>query len=203
MKKLFFAVQILFIAMIISNVSAAELKKGMQLPEITVNDMGIMNFDYEIKDNKMVCKGDFDPKFQPWSSSDLKGKVSTIYHLAARMGIDDVNKAYIDALKKAGLPDKLPDSPYKTVTILNLDDAAFGTSGLAKSKFKKSQEENPHALYVIDDEATALKKWGLEKKSSAVIVVDKEGKVLFFKDGKLNPEEIKEAVSAIQKALKN
>lgn len=201
MKRLFFAVQVLFLSFFISSAYAADIQKGMEIPKVEIQDMGIMTFDYEIKDNKMAFKGDFDPKFKAWSTSDLKGKVVTIYHLAARMGIDEVNQDFITALKNANLQDKLPDSPYKTITILNLDDAAFGTSGLAKSKFKKSQEENPHALYAIDAKGAALKKWGLEKKSSAVIVLDKEGKVLFFKDGKLSPAEINEAVSAIQNAL--
>lgn len=42
---------------------------------------------------------------------------------------------------------------------------------------------------------------GAKEKESAVIIVDKEGKVLFFKEGKLSPEEIKLAVSKIKEAL--
>ena len=42
---------------------------------------------------------------------------------------------------------------------------------------------------------------GLKKKSSAVIVLNKEGKVIYFKDGKLTEKEISTVVSIIKKEL--
>ncbi|MGM0418252.1 MAG: YtfJ family protein [Thermodesulfobacteriota bacterium] len=203
MKNFIFVVQVLLLISFFSNAYAEEIKTGEKLPEITIKEKGIMTFDYEIKNNKMIYPEDIEINYRPWSTSELEGKVSTIYHLAARMGIEDINQPYIDALIKADLPDKLPDSDYKTTTILNLDDAAWGTSGLASSKFTKSQEEFPYAYYVADNNGTAAETWNLEKKNTAVIVIDKSNKVLFFKEGKLDDEDIKTAVSRIKEALKD
>jgi YtfJ family uncharacterized protein len=201
MKKFFFIVQALVLTFFVSSAVSAEIKTGEKIPEVTIEDKGIFTFDYEIKDGKMALKKDTEITYKPWTTKDLEGKVSTIYHLAARTGIDDINKDYIDALIEADFPAHLPDSPYKTTTILNMDDALWGTSKIASSRFHGSQEEFPYAYYVTDEKGKALETWGLKKKESAVIIVDKEGKVLFFKEGKLSPEEIKLAVSKIREAL--
>ena len=202
MKNFIFMVQAFLLISFFSQAYAEEIKIGEKIPEITIEKKGIMTFDYEIKNNQMACPGEMEITYRPWSTSELEGKVSTIYHLAARMGIEDINQPYIDALIKADLPDKLPESDYKTTTILNLDDAVWGTSGLASSKFTKSQEEFPYAYYVADLKGTAAEAWNLEKKNTAVIVIDKSNKVLFFKEGKLNDKDIASAVSKIKEALK-
>ena len=52
-----------------------------------------------------------------------------------------------------------------------------------------------------DSEGIARQAWGLRKKSSTVIILDAEGKVIFFKDGKLSQREIEKAVALIEKEL--
>jgi len=47
----------------------------------------------------------------------------------------------------------------------------------------------------------ALAAWGLQRKESAVIIVDKDNTVLFFKEGKLSPEEIAKAVGILKAKL--
>lgn len=182
---------------------ASKIEVGNKLPEIEVKTRGIMVPEYEIQDNKMVFVKDGGIEYKPWSSHELKGRVATIYHLAARNGIEDINKQYIDALIKAKLPEKLPQSKYKTTTILNTNDALWGTAGIAAGKFEKSQKKYAYAFHVSDKEGVAQRIWGLEKKNSAVIVLDKEGNILFFKEGKLSNEEIDKAVSLIKKELEN
>jgi len=182
---------------------ASNIQVGKKLPEIQVKSDGLLVPDYEIKDNKMVFKKDGDIHFTEWNSTSCSGRVKCIYHLAARNGIDEINKPFIDALIKANLPEKLPDSPYKTITILNLDDALWGTSSIAKSRFKKSQKKFSFAYYVADEDGVAQKEWGLKKNNSAVIILDQNDKVLFFKEGKLTPKEINKAVTLIKDSLKN
>ncbi|MDY0131535.1 MAG: YtfJ family protein [Desulforegulaceae bacterium] len=201
MKKLFFLIQALFLTGFISLGISAEIKVGTRLPQVKIEDKGIFTFDYEIQNKKMTIKKNSQINYRPWSLAELEGKVSTIYHLAARTGIDEINKDYIDALIEADFPANLPDSPYKTTTILNMDDALWGTSKIAVSRFHKSQVEFPYAYYVVDGKGKALEKWGLKTKESAVIIIDKKGEVLFFKEGKLTPEEINLAILKIREAL--
>lgn len=179
-------------------VRAGEIKVGEPLPEVAVTDKGWLVPEYTIEGGVMVHKPGTSITHRPFNSNELKGKIRTIYHLAARIGMDEVNKPFIDAIIAAKLPQKLPDSPYKTVTILNVGDALWGTAGLAHARMESSQKEFPHAEYVIDSTGAVLAAWGLEPKNSAVIIIDAEGKVLWWKQGKMTPEEIDEAMGIIK-----
>jgi uncharacterized protein len=168
---------------------------------VQVANRGVMVPSVKLEGGRMVMDGK-EIAYRPWQVSATTGRIRTIYHLAARMGIDDINKPYIDALIAAKLPELLPDSPYKTITILNLADALWGTHGLGSSRLEKSQRETPFALFVADETGAARAAWGLQPKQTAVIVLDKDDTVLFFKEGKLTPEEIAKAVGIIQDKLK-
>ncbi len=180
---------------------ASAIKVGEKLPSVVIENKGEMVIDYDVVDGTMVHKDGSDIGFKTFDSDASAGTVRTIYHLAARTGIDGINQPYIDALIEAELPETAPDSPYKTITILNTDDALWGTAGIAKGQLEDSQKETAYAYYVVDEKGVALQKWGLKKKSSAVIVLDKDNTVLFFKDGKMNADDIASAVAAIKEKL--
>ena len=160
-----------------------------------------MVIEYDVVDDAMTFKDGTEIQFKTFNSDDLNGKITTIYHLAARSGIDDINNPYIDALIAAQLPEKQPDSPYKTVTILNTDDALWGTAGIASGQLEDSQKDTAYAYYVLDEKGVALQTWQLKKKGSAVIVLDRDGTVLYFKDGKLSDNDIASAVAIIKDKL--
>ena len=173
---------------------------GRKLPDVAIADKGILVPSIKLERGKMVLDGK-EIGYRPWKSSETKGRVRTIYHLAGRIGIDSVNRAFIEALIAAKLPEKLPDSPYKTITILNLSDTLWGTHGIAQGQFEDSQRYFPYALHVADEAGVAREAWDLEPKQSAVIILDKDSKVLFFKEGKLTPEEIRTALGLIKSKL--
>lgn len=179
----------------------AGITVGQKIPEVQVADKGIMVPRTKVEGGRMVMDGK-EIGYKPWKASDSTGRVRTFYHLAARMGIDDLNKPYIDAIIAAKLPEFLPGGAYKTITVLNLADAAWGVHGIAASRLVTSQREHPHAFFVADEKGAARAAWGLAPGQSAVIVVDKDDTVLFFKEGKLTPEEIHKAVAIIQEKLK-
>jgi len=177
------------------------VKVGRKLPDVAISDQGLLVPTVRLERGKTVLDGK-TITFRPWKLSETKGRVRTIYHLAGRIGIDSLNKAFIDALIAAKLPEQAPDSPYKTITILNLADTMWGTHGIAQGQFEDSQRHFPYALHVADEEGVAREAWDLEPKQSAVIILDTDGKVLFFKEGRLTPEEIRAAVALIKDKLK-
>ena len=77
----------------------------------------------------------------------------------------------------------------------------WGTSGVAIGRLQDSQEATAYAHYVVDAKGLALEKWGLNAKSSAVIVVDRDNKVLYFHDGKMSSADIAEVIALIEKHL--
>ncbi len=201
MKKLSLFIQLLPL-LITADIYAANITIGKPLPNVNINDSGRMIFDYKIEKGQMVCdKESFSPKYKPWNSTEQKGKISIIFHIAARMGMYQINEDFVNAIVEAHFPDKLPHSPLKMVTIVNADDAIWGTSFIAVSKFKKVQQRYPYYLYVLDNNGVASSKWALQKENSAVIITDKEGVVVFFKEGKLSTTEIQTALTRITHLL--
>jgi hypothetical protein len=173
---------------------------GQKLPDVEIADRGVLVPTTRVQDGRMVLAGP-EIGHRPWHPRDLAGRVWTLYHLAARVGVDDINKAYIDALVAAHLPETAPDGAYKTVTVLNLDDAFMGLAGVGRGRLEKSQREVPYAIHVDDAHGAGRRAWGLQPGQSAVLVVDRDGTVLFRKEGRLSPEEIRAAVAIIRARL--
>ena len=191
-----------FIILMISSTSwAGQVTLEQPLPQVTIEKKGQMVPEYEIKNGRMVFKEDSNITYRKWSSTELTGKIRTVYHVAARDGIEEINQPYIDALIESNLPETLPDSPYKTMTILNASDSLWGTAGIASGRFEDSQKKFAYAYYVNDEEGIIQKTWGLKKNSTAVIILDTEGTVIYFKEGKMSSEDIQKAVALIKKKL--
>lgn len=180
--------------------SEGPVQVGRSLPEVKVLEGGALVPQCKVVGGRMVLESK-ELGTRAWSSAEMNGRVRTIYHLAARMGIDDINKPFIEALIAAKLPEFTPEGDYKTITILNVADALWGTTGLVRSRLSASQRDFPYAVHVMDDKGIARAAWQLQPKQTAVLVLDREGTVLFFKEGKLSPEEIGRAVGIIKEQL--
>jgi hypothetical protein len=174
---------------------------GQKLPDVQIAEKGLLVPRTKVQGDRMVLDGR-EIGYRPWRLRDTTGRVRTVYHLAARMGIDGVNKPYIDAIIREHLDEFLPGSPYKTVTVLNLADAAWGTHGLGLSRLEGSQRDSPHAIFVADEKGVAQAAWGLKAKESAVIILDRDDTVLFFREGRLSPEEIRTAIGILKGKLR-
>ena len=132
--------------------------------------------------------------YEPWSTRDLTGKPRIVYHLAARPGIDKIHAALFAALSDLQID---PDT-FVTLTLLNGDDVSFGVTGIARSEFEKNKRKYPAGEFVFDGDSSAQRRWQLARKSSAVILVDDRGRVLFFKDGPLSDEETRGLIEQVK-----
>jgi len=139
-----------------------------------------------------------DIHYTPWQSQQLTGKVYVIQHIAGRTSAKELNAPLIDRIKAA----ELPKDRYQTVTVVNTDDAIWGTGGIVKGKLESSKEEFPWSMMVLDQEGVARSVWDLQEESSAIIVVDAENRVRWMKDGALNDQEQQEVMDLIQTLLK-
>lgn len=137
------------------------------------------------------------PSYKAVELGELKGKVFTIYHLAPRMGIDELHKPYFDALKAANFPTER----YQTITVANMDEAMWGTSGMVKSKFEENAKTSPDARFILDDDSSLRDAWGLTKKTAVIILIDTQGKVLAVKEGEVKPEEVEPLLALIKSRI--
>jgi len=161
---------------------AANITVGAPLPALAIAEKG-----------ELAKKGD-DFSFQPWSSASLPGKVVVVQYLAARLTASKMNEPFTDALRAANFSDE----KYLSTTIINSDDAMWGTSGMVDGELKSSSKKYPHASLINDAKGSGLKAWELKKEGSAIAVLDKTGKVIFFKEGALTADEIKSTLALIQ-----
>ena len=164
---------------------AHDLRLDSQPPAVTVQQRGELQ-----QQGKETI-------YQAWSSQQLTGKVRVIQHIAGRSSAKALNAPLIKAIKAA----KLPHVRYQTTTIVNLDDAMFGTGSFVVSSLEKSKQEFPWSSFVLDETGAVRQSWGLAEESSAIVLLDKSGTVRFVKDGALTPEEIKQVMTLIQSLI--
>ena len=70
-----------------------------------------------------------------------------------------------------------------------------------KSSAEDSKKEFPWSAMVLDAKGMARNAWDLTPESSAIILLDKEGKVLFAKDGQLDANNIATVMGLIKSHL--
>ncbi|RLM11282.1 YtfJ family protein [Gibbsiella quercinecans] len=132
-----------------------------------------------------------------WNSAQLSGKVRVIQHIAGRSAAKAMNAPLIEALKEANLP----HDRYQTTTIINMDDAIVGSGIFVRGSIEDSKKEFPWSQFIVDDNGRVQKAWQLQPKGSAIIVLDKQGKIQFAKDGALTPEEVQQVMNMLHQLL--
>lgn len=161
---------------------AASIEQDKGLPSLIIDDKG------------EIFLVDEGTEFKIWNSDNLTGKLHILHYMSANISGRAINKDFTDATKTLlTYGDK-----YLITTILNLDDAYWGTSSFVIHELKKNKEKYPYASLVVDKEAYGRKHWSLQKNSSNIAVINKKGKVIFFKEGPLSEEEVKSTIKLIE-----
>jgi len=136
--------------------------------------------------------------YKNWNSAQLSGKVRVIQHIAGRSSAKEANAALIEAIKAA----QLPHDRYQTTTIVNTDDAIPGTGMFVRSSIESNKKQYPWSQFIVDSNGAAKQAWQLEKGGSAIVVLDKQGTVLYAKDGALTQDEVKQVMALLHNLLK-
>ena len=89
-----------------------------------------------------------------------------------------------------------PDGRRRSSNILHYQTGS-GEVGISRICYVKGQ----NAIFTHDKKGAIRNAWGLAPESSAVIILNKAGKVVFFKDGQLSKAEIDQVIQVIKKNL--
>ncbi|EGR8990197.1 YtfJ family protein [Vibrio vulnificus] len=162
--------------------AAHNLSLGNPVPSVSVASYG-----------EIVLQGK-GTAFQPWASSQMLGKVRVIQAIAGRSSSKEMNAPLMQAITAA----QFSADHYQTTTIINQDDAIWGTGSFVKSSAQDSKKEFPWSSMVLDENGVVASSWKLDKESSAIIVQDKQGKVLFVKEGALSSDDITQVLELIK-----
>lgn len=164
---------------------AHNITLGQSVPEVTV-----------AKHGEIILQGD-KTEYHAWSSDQLLGKVRVIQAIAGRSSAKKMNAPLMAAITAAGYPQE----NYQTTSIINQDDAIWGTSSFVKSSAQDSKKEFPWSSMVLDEAGNVANAWDLQAESSAIIVQDKQGKVLFVQEGALSENDIQTVLGLIKQSL--
>ena len=165
--------------------SAHNIENGQRVPAVGITDRGEL-----ILDNDKFS-------YKAWNSAQLPGKVRVVQHLAGRSSAKEKNASMIEAIKTANLP----HDRYQTTTIVNTDDAIPGSGMFVRSSLESNKKLYPWSQIIVDSNGVTRKAWQLDEESSAVVVLDKDGRVQWAKDGALTQEEVQQVIALLHKLL--
>ncbi len=157
---------------------------GGRLPDLSIAERG-----------ELVLTGE-DVGYRTWTYPQQPGKVHVLQYMAATRAASNINQAFTDRMKT-----DLPKGSFLSTTILNLDEALWGTGGLVASELKSNKKQFPGAVLVADENGTGLSQWQLEKESSAIVITDPAGVVRYFKQGAMSDTEIESALEMVRQYI--
>lgn len=149
--------------------SAHSFETGQRVPPVGIADRG-----------ELILEND-KFSYKSWNNAQLPGKVRILQHIAGRTSAKEKNATLIEAIKAA----KLPHDVYQTTTIVNTDDAIPGSGMFVRSSLESNKKLYPWSQFIVDSNGVARKAWQLDEESSAIAVLDKDGRVQWAKDGAL------------------
>ena len=177
---------LLFSLLLPFTANAHNFINGQRVAPVGISDKGELNYQQD------------EFHYRPWNSAQLSGKVRVVQHIAGRSSAKEENAALVEAIKQA----HLPQDRYQTTTIINTDDAIPGTGMFVRSSIESNKKQYPWSQFIVDSRGAAKTAWRLEDGGSAVVVLDKAGRVRFAKDGALTQEEVQQVVALLHQLLK-
>jgi predicted transcriptional regulator len=129
-----------------------------------------------------------------WNSSFIKDRVFVLFYVDPDE--KDTNEHFTKILKEK----KYDRANYGSIAVINLA-ATWKPNVIIESILKGKQEEFPDTLYIKDKTKHLVKEWGIADDASNVLVFSKDGKLRFAKSGKMNEEDIQNAIKIIEENL--
>lgn len=151
------------------------------LPQLTIEDKG-----------ELLLEGD-EFSYGSWSSGENRGEVQVLQYIPGTLGGKKLFKPFTDMLKV-----EFPDGSLHVTTIINLDDAMWGTSGMIHSEIKTNKKEFPRSTFVLDKSGVGNKNWALANKGGVLAVVDKSGNVVYLTLEAISEQEVASAIAIVK-----
>ena len=129
-----------------------------------------------------------------WSSTEMRGKVHVLFYVDP--DFKDLNNDASEALKG----EEFPRDHFQSVAIINMA-ATWLPNFAISSALKKKQKRYPTTLYVRDYKKALVKTWAIADDNSDVLAFDKQGRLVYRKEGKLDSQDIEELIGIIREHL--
>ncbi|WP_434636407.1 YtfJ family protein [Sulfurimonas sp. NW7] len=130
-----------------------------------------------------------------WNSNMLKNKVFVMFYVDPDE--KDVNEDFSQALKKKHYREK---GAFGSIAIVNMA-ATWKPNFAIEAILKGKQKEFPKTIYVKDKDKTLVKEWKIADDASNIVIFSKDGKVLFYKSGKMSADDTQKAFQIIEENI--
>ena len=130
----------------------------------------------------------------PWSSDEMKGKVHVLFY------VDPDKKDLNNDASEALAAEKFPRDKFQSIAVINMA-ATWLPNFAISSSLEEKQKKYPNTLYVRDYDKVLVREWNIADDNSDVLVFDKEGRLVFRKDGKLNADDIQELLTKVKENM--
>jgi YtfJ family uncharacterized protein len=140
---------------------------------------------------ELILESD-DVTYATWQAPLQPGKAHVLQYMAGTASASKINEPFTERLKVA------EDLDILVTTVINLDDATWGTTGFVVSEVKKNKRLFPMSQLVIDADGRGRETWSLPRKSSAIVITDAGGIVQYVKQGAMDEQEIESALELLR-----
>lgn len=170
------------------------IKKLILLTTLTLNLLAIsIN---EVPKNVTIKEknGGLAKDGSPWNSSTIKDKVYIMFY------IDPDERTANEEFSKKLKEKKYDKTNCGSIAIVNLA-ATWKPNIIIEKLLKTKQKEFPNTIYVKDKNSVLVDEWGLGDDASNVLIFSKDSKLLFYKSGKMNDDDMQKAFNLIETNL--
>jgi YtfJ family uncharacterized protein len=164
--------------------ATAEVITGKPLPPLTIEARGEL----------LLEQGEY--RFTPWQLPGGLGKPHIVQYMPGTMKARDQTRPFTDALEE-----QIPYDKIHMTSVINLDQAMWGTTGFVIGKLESNKERYPASTIVLDEEGLGQQAWALSPKQAVVVILDAGGSVLFFKEGAFSEQDIEETLSLLRQMI--
>ncbi len=130
-----------------------------------------------------------------WDSQSMNGTLNFMVYVDPDES--ELNDALIDRLKE----EKFSQQYFHSVAIINMA-ATWKPNVIIMKVLRGKQEKFPRTTYVFDKDRYASQNWNLTPEGYHVLLVDRDGSVLYEKAGKLDKNEIDSLIRMIAAKVK-
>jgi len=134
--------------------------------------------------------------YAPWSAEANPGKVHIVQYFGATRSDSKLFEAFTDRLQET-----FEQGQYHITTIINLDAALWGTTGLVVSELQDNKRKFPNATMVLDEGGSGVKQWQLGKNGAGLAILDAKGTVHYFTGEGMTEEEINSSVALVKEQI--
>ncbi len=131
----------------------------------------------------------------PFKSGTLQGKVTVLFY------VDPDKKSLNEAFTEALHAQHFDRKRYQSVAIVNMAATWMPNFAIA-SALKAKQKKYPDTIYVKDLHKTGVKVWDMKDDDANFAILSKEGRVLYFRAGKIPQNDYETIFATIRNAMR-